>query len=132
MAQASTIWHSGAVTRQPVSSFPGGPSLSDMLNTSFQGTYGATKSSALSIVGATLGSPFILDMDSVVKARFLGIRVLNGPSIQLLITSPSGTDQSIKTSSLLLWHSPNSGDEITAIKLVGTADIEILIAGDVS
>ena len=27
---------------------------------------------------------------------------------------------------------PNSGDEITAIKLVGTADIEILIAGDVS
>ena len=132
MAQASTIWHSGAVTRQPVSSFPGGPSLSDMLNTSFQGTYGATKSSALSIVGATLGSPFLLDMDSVVKARFLGIRVLNGPSIQLLITSPSGTDQSIKTSSLLLWHSPNSGDEITAIKLVGTADIEILIAGDVS
>ena len=132
MAQASTIWHSGAVTRQPVSSFPGGPSLSDMLNTSFQGTYGATKSAALSIVGATLGSPFVLDMDSVVKARFLGIRVLNGPSIQLLITSPSGTDQAIKTSSLLLWHSPNSGDELTAIKLVGTADIEILIAGDVS
>ena len=132
MAQASTIWHSGAVTRQPVSSFPGGPSLADMLNTSFQGTYGATKSAALSIVGATLGSPFVLDMDSVVKARFLGIRVLNGPSIQLLITSPSGTDQAIKTSSLLLWHSPNSGDELTAIKLVGTADIEILIAGDVS
>ena len=132
MAQASTIWHSGAVTRQPVSSFPGGPSLSDMLNTSFQGTYGATKASPLSIVGATDLLPFIVSLDSIVKARFLGIRVLNGPSIKVLLTSPSGTDQAIKVSSLLLWHSPNSGDEITAIKLVGTADIEILIAGDVS
>ena len=132
MAQASTIWHSGAITRQPVSSFPGGPSLSDMLNTSFQGTYGATKSAPLSIVGATDLLPFIVSLDSIVKARFLGIRVLNGPSIKVLLTSPSGTDQALKVSSLLLWHSPNSGDEITAIKLVGTADIEILIAGDVS
>ena len=132
MAQAGTIWHSGAVTRQPVSAFPGGPSLSYMLNTSFQGTYGATKGSSLSIVGATDLLPFIVSLDSIVKARFLGIRVLNGPSIKVLLTSPSGTDQALKVSSLLLWHSPNSGDEITAIKLVGTADIEILIAGDVS
>ena len=131
MAQAVTIWHSGAVSGQPIA-VPGGPSLADTLNTSFQGTYSASKSSRLSVVAATDIAPYTVTLDSVSKARFLGLRVINGASIKVLLTSPSGTDQTIKVSSLLLWHSPNSGDEITAIKLVGTADIEILIAGDVS
>ena len=131
MAQAVTIWHSGAVSGQPLS-VPGGPSLADTLNTSFQGTYAASKASRLSVVGATDITPYVFPMDSVVKARFVGLRVINGSSIKAKLTSPSGTDQAIQVSSLLLWHSPNSGDEITAIKLVGTADIEILIAGDVS
>jgi hypothetical protein len=103
-----------------------------MLNTSFQGTYSASKSSRLSVVGATDLSPYVFPMDSVAKARAIGMRVINGASIKALLTSPVGTDQAISTGSLLLWHSPNPGDEITAIKLVGTADIEILIAGDVS
>ena len=132
MAQASTIWHSGAVTRQPVSSFPGGPSLSDMLNTSYQGTFGATKSAVLSVVGATVGSPYVLEMDSVVKARFIALRVVNGASIQLQVTSPAGTLQTFVVSPLLLLTAQNPGGEITAINLVGTADIEVLIAGDVS
>ena len=131
MAQSVTIWHSGAVTGQPLA-VPGGPSLSDMMNTSFSNTYSASQASRLSVVGATDLSPFVVAFGSVTKARFLGIRVINGSSIKALLTSPSGTDQALKTSSLLLWNSPNSGDEITAINLVGTADIELLIAGDVS
>ena len=131
MAQSVTIWHAGAVTGQPTP-VPGGPSLSEMLNTSFNGTYGASKGTRLSVVGATDLSPYTVSLDSITKARFLGLRVINGSSIKALLTSPSGTDQAIKVSSLLLWHSPNSGDEITAIKLVGTADIELLIAGAVS
>ena len=131
MAQAVTIWHTGAVSGQPIAC-PGGPSLSDTLNTSFSGTYSSAKSSRLSVIGATDFAPYVFSMDSVVKARFIGMRILNGPSIKVLLTSTSGTDQAIKVSSLLLWNSPNAGDEITAIKLVGTADIEILIAGDVS
>ena len=131
MAQSVTIWHSGSVTGQPTP-VPGGPSLSDMLNTSFNGTYAASKATRLSVVGATDLVPYAVAFYSITKGRFLGLRVINGSSIKVLITSPSGTDQAIKVSSLLLWHSPNSGDEITAINLVGTADIELLIAGDVS
>ena len=129
MSQAATIAHSGAVSGTPVSS-PCGPTLSDTLRTDFQGTYGASKSSRIAINGATDSVPYVVALDSVVKIRFLGLRVVNGASIKALLTSPSGTDQALKTSSLLLWHSPNSGDEITAIKLVGTADIELMIAGD--
>jgi hypothetical protein len=132
MAQSVTIWHNGAVMGQVPSPVPSGPSLADTLNTSFSGTYAASKATRLSVVGATDLAPYTVVLDSVTKARFLGIRVINGSSIKALLTSPSGTDQAIKVSSLLLWHSPNSGDEITAIKLVGTADIELLIAGDVS
>ena len=131
MAQAVTIWHSGSVTGQPTP-VPGGPSLADMLNTSFSGTYSASKATRLSVVGATDLAPFAVAFDSVTKARFVGMRVINGSSIKVLLTSPSGTDQAVKVSSMFLWHSPNSGDEITAIKLVGTADIELLIAGDVT
>ena len=129
MSQAATIAHSGAVTGYPVSS-PCGPTLSDTLRTDFQGTYSASKSSRLAIVNATDASPYVVALDSITKIRFLALRVINGASIKALLTSPSGSDQAIKTSSLLLWHSPTSGDEITTIKLVGTADIELMLAGD--
>jgi hypothetical protein len=129
LSQAATIFHSGAVSGSPVNS-PCGPTLSDTLRTDFQGTYGASKSSRMVIVGATDAVPYVVTLDSVVKIRFLALRVINGASIKALLTSASGSVQALKTSSLLLWHSPNSGDEITAIKLVGTADIELMIAGD--
>ena len=129
MSQAATITHSGAASGSPTSS-QCGPTLSDTLRTDFQGTYGASKSSRIAVVAATDAVPYVVSLDSIAKVRFLGLRVVNGSSIKALLTSPSGTDQALKTSSLLLWHSPNSGDEITAIKLVGTADIEIMIAGD--
>ena len=131
MAPAVTIWHTGAVSGQPFST-PCGPSLADTLNTSFQGTYSASKASRLSVVGATDLAPYTVALDSIVKARFIGMRVINGSSIKILLTSAAGDSQALTTGSLLLWHSPNSGDEITAIKLVGTADIEIMVAGDVS
>lgn len=50
----------------------------------------------------------------------------------MLLTSAVGTDQALKVSDLFLWHSPNPGDELTAIKLVGTGDCEYFLAGDVS
>lgn len=131
MAQAVTIWHTGAVSGQPTP-VPGGPSLGDNLNTSFSGTYAASKATRLSVVNATQQAPFVVSFDSVTKARFIGIRVINGSSILALLTSPAGSAQAIKVSSMFLWHSPNSGDEITAINFVGTADLELMIAGDVS
>jgi hypothetical protein len=131
MPQSTTIWHTGNVTGRP-SPTVGGPSLSEYLDTSFTGTYSASTAKRMTVVGATDIAPFTVALDSISKVRFLGLRVVNGASLKLLLTSASGTDQAVKVSSLWLWHSPNAGDEITAIKLVGTADIELMIAGDVS
>ena len=132
MPQSATIWHNGSVLVQP-SPCLSGPSSQDSVNTAFSGTYSSsTGVKRLTVVGATDISPFVVSMDSVVRARFLVLRVVNGASIKLLFTSSVGTDQKLDVSSMFLWHSPNSGDEITAIKLVGTADIELMIAGDVS
>lgn len=130
MAQAVTIWHNGSVSGQPAI-VPNGPSLADNLNTSFSATYAASKSSRLAVVGATDIAPLVLSLDSITKVRFFALRVLNGPSIKVKLTSAAGADQA-QSGVFFLWHSPNSGDEITAIKLVGTADIELMIAGDVS
>lgn len=131
MPQATTIWHSGSVTGRP-SPTVGGPSLQDYLDTSFTGTYSAGTSKRLTVIGATDIAPFTVALDSIAKVRFIGMRIVNGASLKMLLTSASGADQAIKLSSFFLWHSPNAGDEITAIKLVGTADIELMIAGDVS
>jgi hypothetical protein len=129
VSQAATLWHSGALTGQPVGS-PCGPTLSDTMRTDFQGIYGASKSSRIAVVAATDIAPYTVTLDTIAKVRLLALRVVNGASIKVLFTSASGSDQAIKVSSLMLWHSPNAGDELTAIKLVGTADIEIMIAGD--
>ena len=131
MPQSTTIWHTGNVTGRP-SPTTGGPSLSDSFDTSFTGTYSSGTSKRLTVIGATDIAPFAVAMDSVAKARFIAMRIVNGASLKVLLTSAAGADQAIKVSSVLIWHSPNAGDEITAIKLVGTADIELMIAGDVS
>jgi hypothetical protein len=103
----------------------------DFLNTSFQGTYGAGKGAAVSIVGATSGSPFILALETIVKVRMLAFRVRGG-SLEIRITSAKGTDQAFACSDIFVWHAPFAGDELTAIKCIGTADLEYVISGDVS
>lgn len=130
MAQATTIWHNGLVNGTPAVVGSIVPSLQDSLNTTFQGTYQASTAKRLTVMG-TDQAPVAVALDSVAKARFVGLRVVNG-SLKMLLTTPSGSDQAVRVSGLFLWHSPNAGDEITAIKLVGTADIELLIAGDLS
>jgi hypothetical protein len=129
MPQAVFIWHSGALTVQSVASLC--DASADAIATSFQGTYTASQDLRLTVVGATSGSPFVVPMGSVATARAVLIRVVNGASITAVITSAAGTSK-INVSSLFLWSSPNPGDEITAISLVGTADVRVLIAGDVS
>lgn len=130
MPQSATIWHNGNVSGQP-SPVANGPSLSDNLNTSFTNTYSASKSSRLTVIGATDPLPYTVALDTITKVRFVCIKVVNGASIKAVLTSAFGTDQKL-SGNIFIWNSPNAGDEITAIKLVGTADIELMIAGDVS
>lgn len=130
MAQSRTVWVNGAVSVSPIP-VSGGPTLSDNMAISLTSTFQASKAVPLSIA-ATDGSPFALSLDSIVKVRFLALKVNSGASVKMLLTSADGTEQKLQVSGLLLWHAPNAGDEITAIKLVGTADVELLLAGDLS
>ncbi len=130
MAQARTVWLNGAISIAPTP-VVAGPSLGDMLNISATATYQASKSAPLSI-RSTSDSPFSVSLDSIVKVRFMALKVNSGASVQVQITSAAGNDQKVGVSGLFIWHAPNAGDEITAIKLVGTADIELLLAGDLS
>lgn len=101
------------------------------MNTSFNATYGSSKSARPSIIGATDLVPFVIPLETIVKVRMVAFRV-RGASLKFLVTSAAGVDQAIKCSDLWLAHMPNAGDEWTAIKVVGTADLEYVLAGDVS
>ncbi len=131
MAQPAIVSHTGSLSSSPSSGSIGSPSLQEVLNTSFSATYGVRKSGAPTINGATTESPFVLDLETIVSVRMIGIQVRSG-SLTLRLTSADGTLQNIPISSLFLWHGPASGDQITAIRLVGTGDIEYSIAGDPS
>ena len=101
------------------------------MNISTQGTYGSSKSGRPTINSPNPLVPFILALETIVKVRFLAIRVRGG-SLAVLLTSPGGVDQVVRVSDLIVINTPNPGDEITAIKAVGIADVEYVIAGDVS
>jgi hypothetical protein len=130
MAQSRTVWVNGAVSVSPTPVMCG-PTLSDNLTISLTNTFQASKSSPLSFVG-TDGSPYTVSLDSIVKVRFLALKVNSGATVKMLLTSAAGSEQKLSVSGMFLWHAPNAGDEITAIKLVGTADVELLLAGDLS
>lgn len=85
----------------------------------------------VSVVGATLLLPFVLSTNGIVKVRAISVKAQAGATITTLLTSSAGVDQAISATALLI-HSPNSGSQFTAIKFVGTADLEIVIAGDIS
>jgi hypothetical protein len=128
MAIPQTIRHDGALTGNQS---PGGiPGALELLPTALQATYAMAKTAAPSIINATSLSPYVIPLETISRIRLFGMRV-RGQSIKVLVTSAAGADQAFNVSDLLLLHCPNQGDELTAIKLVGTADITYVIAGDV-
>lgn len=131
MAFPSTVAHQGALQGAPTASSVGTPSLTEILNTSFSNTYGSSKAARPGIVGATVGSPYVIPFETITKVRMFAFRVRGG-SLEFRLTSAKGVDQALACSDIWLWHSPFAGDEITAIKVIGTADLEYVIAGDVS
>ena len=131
MPVARNVWHAGSLTISGAPSTPG-TNLLESVNTGFQVTCSMSKTAQLAVVGATDLAPLVVSLDTIAKVRVLALRVLNGASIKVLLTSPKGIDQAFSTGDMFLWSSRNSGDEITGIKLVGTADVEIVIGGDVA
>jgi len=122
--------HTGALQAAPTPASSTFPSLQDIGNTSFQRTYSQRISGSPSVVGATDGVPFILPFGSVTKCRMFWLRVNGGGSLKVKFTTPLATDQVLNVADEWLWHSPNEGDQMTAIKLIGTGETEYLVAGD--
>lgn len=97
---------------------------------SFCAVYQSAKGGNIS-VASTDPSPYTLPLEGILKVRVFGLRLLSGATMKVKITTALGV-ATFPCSDELVIHSPNPGDEITAIQLIGTGDILYAIAGDVS
>lgn len=81
--------------------------------------------------GETLNgvAPFPIPFGAVTHAQFVLLRILNGKSVVVTVTSPAGVLQQISLSGVWLWTAANPNDAITAVTITGAADIEYSIAG---
>ena len=81
------------------------------------------------IVGATDGSPFVVEFEDITSVRYFLLRVSSG-TIKVRLTSAVAALQEFNVSDKFEIHNPVAGDEFTAIALVGTACVEYMLAGD--
>lgn len=130
MSIPATVRHTGVLSvGSPSAGFAA--RLSDTFDTGFCATFGNSKNGRPSIVGATDVSPFVIPLEGITKVRALAVRVRGGAG-KIKLSSAAGADQVIPLSgeSQIIWFNPVPADEVTAVKFVGTADIEYSIAGD--
>jgi hypothetical protein len=131
MAIPVTITHRGSVSG---AGSPGAPTtaLQNFMSTAVTATLGGSKGGRPAIVGATVGAPFVFPLEGITRVRFLAVKARGGGG-HLRLTSALGTDQVVPLGSeaLHLWSSLAAGDELTAVKFVGSADLEYILAGDV-
>jgi hypothetical protein len=98
----------------------------------FEHSYPREDSDSVSINSSDI-SPYVLPQSVVPSARLIALRVISSATVKVKITTVAGTDQAFNVSGpegLFILTANTVGDEVTAIKLVGVADIEYLIAGD--
>jgi hypothetical protein len=130
MSLPVTVQHTGSLAGSPATATSAFPSLTEIANTSFQRTYSQRIAGTLSVIGATDLSPLAMPFGSITKAHVVYLR-MQGGSLKVKFTSAAGVDQAILVSDEILLHTPNVGDEITAINLVGTGvDCEYVLIGD--
>jgi len=129
MAQAAKVDVVGACTVSPAniitSTTQAAPSLTPVLNLGSSRSYPNHREGSTPLVNAT---DFLLAA-GITAVRFLALRVIGGGSLLVKLTSAAGTDQAFRVSDLLIIGAPNTGDEITAIKLTGSGDVEYIVAG---
>ena len=127
MAQPINVTLNGSVSAAPASSSSISPSLSDTIMIGFSRTYAYRVAVSESVNAPSVAAT--IQLGSITKVRTIVMRVI-GASLTVQLTSPAGADQAFKTGDLFVWHSPNEGDQFTAVKLLGVADVEMLILGD--
>jgi len=68
-----------------------------------------------------------IPLNQITKVKLFIIR--SSVPITIKVTSAVGSDQAMKVADFR-WQSDEDGDEITAIKILGTADVEFIVAGE--
>lgn len=129
MSTPATIQLVGSVQGAPAQPTLVTPSLQEILNVGTSFTYGSSKSGRPTINAPAV--PFVLNFETITKGRFFALRVRGG-TLQVALSNPTNADQIVRVSDLLIVSCPNPGDELTGITMLGVADIEYLLAGDVT
>lgn len=101
---------------------------STSIDLGFKHPYPMSSSGSL-LVNSTDMAPLAINLGVTVAHLFV-IKILGeAASIKVKFTSAVGTDQLLNVSGLWVWHSPSTGDGITALSLVGSGEVEFLVAG---
>jgi hypothetical protein len=130
VAQSTTLQLVGVLHAQPAPASLYSQTLQELLPLSFSAVYGAVKGGVIPVASTDL-APFTLPLEGIVKGRVFAMRLMSGATMKLRITTALGTAV-LNVSGQFLLHAPATGDQFTAIQLVGTGDVAYAIAGDVT
>ena len=130
MSVPAIVRHTGVLTSTSTSQTNW--ASSGPFDTTFTATYAAQKQSQEDVLNATEEAPLVIPLENVAKVRVL-VCTATGNSVTVLTTTAAGVDQAetLSGGGIIIKHIPVLGDEITAIKVVGTnATFSYFIAGD--
>lgn len=119
---------SGAVGSDPAK-ITDSAALMQSIDLAFNATFDNVIGGAQTI-NASSGSPFVPALGAMLAVRAIAVRAVDGQSLVVKLTSAAGTDQAIPVSDLVLVRAKNTGDQFTAIKIIGAGRIEYLLAGN--
>lgn len=130
MAQPFMLQVRGVIQLQPFAAIPAGPSQRAIGDIDILASYSQRMADSPSIINATSLAPYVVPFGTVTKANFVAIRQVSG-ALYGKLTTANETDQIVRFAGgwLIVWV-PNAGEEITAVKLIGTGDAETFIAGN--
>ncbi len=128
MSLSNAIRLTGSLMAGPPTTNATSPALTKTLALSFAQTRNACVAN-----GRSIASPGVfvdlLAGTGIVTVTVFALVVSSG-SLDVRLTTAGGTDAIWRVSDMLIWSSPNAGDGATALAVQGTADFELIVAGD--
>lgn len=106
---------------------PQGGGRSTTLSFDFHAQYDQSLEAVRHVSGTSM-APHDLDLGGVTAVYFFTLRILSGGPLVLLLDSGAGIAQKIPVSEEIFLDN-KTGSPITRVQIVGTADIEFMLAG---
>lgn len=129
MSVSQKVSISGSVSLGPPCATAGTfPSLTQQLSLQSEQTRGIGRGQTLRINSPSAFVDLFASL-GVGSVTLIALRVVGG-ALTLRYSTADGVDQRLRVSRLFIWDSPDAGSGMTALAVQGTADIEIILAGD--